>query len=54
MKITGSLLFYIIATVLFLVLGMAGAGWVTLNDPNSYWAFTGFGLASFTLAHYVP
>ena len=43
-------IFFIIAFVVFLILGLAGAGIIDLKEhAEVYWALLGFGLAAFTL-----
>lgn len=49
--VTLSMVFLILAFVLFLVVGAIGAGWIT---SEYVFAFLGFGLASWVLAGLVP
>ncbi len=49
--ITLSMLFLVIALVLFLIVGAIGAGWIT---SDNVFAFLGFGLASWVLAALIP
>lgn len=49
--VTLSMLFLIVALVLFLVFGAIGAGWITSEHG---FAFLGFGLASWVLAGLIP
>jgi len=49
--ITLSMLFLVVALVLFLIVGAIGAGWIT---SDNVFAFLGFGLASWVLAALIP
>lgn len=48
MNVTVQRILIVLAVVLFVIAGAAGAGWIETSHPG---AFLGFGLASFAAGH---
>lgn len=46
--------FVVVALVLFVLLGLAGSGWIIQGHKELLWALIGWGLAAKTAAELVP